>query len=278
MDNKKKGNFVGILGTILANGALLGILLLISFTTPDDMEDGGVPVIMGEVDQSQYNYDPKTMVDVEVMETPQEVESVPTESVEQELITQQEEETIVVEEKKETPKKETPKKVVEKTEAEKQAEAKKLEEEKAERERKAAAEAAAKRVSGAFGKGSQMEANKGTGNNGSGMEGSQQGNSTTGEKDGSGGYGTFNLGGRSIGEGGLPRPVYNVQDEGRVVVNITVNPAGIVVNASINLKETNTSNAALRKAALEAAQKARFNVVTGLNNQAGTITYNFKLR
>ena len=278
MDNKKKGNFVGILGTILANGALLGILLLISFTTPDDMEDGGVPVIMGEVDQSQYNYDPKTMVDVEVMETPQEVESVPTESVEQELITQQEEETIVVEEKKETPKKETPKKVVEKTEAEKQAEAKKQEEEKAERERKAAAEAAAKRVSGAFGKGSQMEANKGTGNNGSGMEGSQQGNSTTGEKDGSGGYGTFNLGGRSIGEGGLPRPVYNVQDEGRVVVNITVNPAGIVVNASINLKETNTSNAALRKAALEAAQKARFNVVTGLNNQAGTITYNFKLR
>ena len=278
MDNKKKGNFIGILGTILANGVLLCILLLISFTTPDDMEDGGVPVIMGEVDQSQYNYDPKTMVDVEVMETPQEVESVPTESIEQELITQQEEETIVVEEKKETPKKETPKKVVEKTEAEKQAEAKKLAEEKAERERKAAAEAAAKRVSGAFGKGSQMEANKGTGNTGSGMEGSQQGNSTTGEKDGSGGYGTFNLGGRSIGEGGLPRPVYNVQDEGRVVVNITVNPAGLVVNASINLKETNTSNAALRKAALEAAQKARFNVVTGLNNQAGTITYNFKLR
>ena len=278
MDNKKKGNFVGILGTILANGVLLCILLLISFTTPNDMEDGGVPVIMGEVDQSQYNYDPKTMVDVEVMETPQEVESVPTESIEQELITQQEEETIVVEEKKETPKKETPKKVVEKTEAEKQAEAKKLAEEKAERERKAAAEAAAKRVSGAFGKGSQMEANKGTGNTGSGMEGSQQGNSTTGEKDGLGGYGTFNLGGRSIGEGGLPRPVYNVQDEGRVVVNITVNPAGLVVNASINLKETNTSNAALRKAALEAAQKARFNVVTGLNNQAGTITYNFKLR
>ncbi len=277
MDNKKKGNFVGILGTILANGALLGILLLISFTTPDDMEDGGVPVIMGEVDQSQYNYDPKTMVDVEVMETPQEVEATPTESVEQELITQQEEETIVVEEKKETPKKEAPKKVVEKTEAEKQAEAKKLAEEKAERERKAAAEAAAKRVSGAFGKGSQMEANKGTGNSGSGMEGSQQGNSTTGEKDGSGGYGTFNLGGRSIGEGGLPRPIYNVQDEGRVVVNITVNPAGIVIDAAIN-PNTNTISVSLRKAALDAAKKARFNVVTGLNNQAGTITYNFKLR
>ena len=50
----------------------------------------------------------------------------------------------------------------------------------------------------------------------------------TGAKSGVGGYGTFNLGGRSIGEGGLPRPVYNVQEEGRVVVSITVNPAGHV--------------------------------------------------
>ena len=122
-----------------------------------------------------------------------------------------------------------------------------------------------------------MEANKGT-STGSGMEGSTQGNSTTGAKDGSGGYGTFNLNGRSIGEGGLPRPVYNVQEEGIVVVTITVNPAGAVINAEVNLKETRTTNTALRKAAIDAAKKARFNTVSGLNNQVGTITYNFKLR
>ena len=86
-----------------------------------------------------------------------------------------------------------------------------------------------------------------------------------------------NLGGRSLGEGGLPRPVYNVQDEGRVVVTITVNPAGHVIATSIN-RQTNTVNPALRKAAEDAAKKARFNAVSGLNNQTGTITYYFNLK
>ena len=277
MDRKKKGNLIGILGTIFANGALIVILVLVSFTVPKNEDDGGVPVIMGDVSESQYNYDPKTMVDVDIMEIPAETESTPIESTAEEMITQQDEETVVIEVKKEKPKAE-PKKVVEKTEAEKQAEAKRLAEEKAERERKAAAEAAAKRVSGAFGKGAAMDANKGTSTTGSGMEGSKEGNSTTGEKDGSGGYGTFNLGGRSLGEGGLPRPAYNVQEEGRVVISITVNPAGVVIDANVNVGQTNTVNNTLRQAALNAAKKARFNTVSGVNNQMGTITYNFKLR
>ena len=75
----------------------------------------------------------------------------------------------------------------------------------------------------------------------------------------------------------MPRPVYNVQDEGRVVVTITVHPAGQVIATEIN-KQTNTVNPALRKAAEEAAKKARFNAVDGLNNQMGTITYYFNLK
>ena len=71
--------------------------------------------------------------------------------------------------------------------------------------------------------------------------------------------------------------MYNVQDEGRVVVTITVNPAGQVIATEIN-KQTNTVNPALRKAALDAARKARFNAVDGLNNQVGTITYYFNLK
>jgi len=194
------------------------------------------------------------------------------------MITQTEEETVVIKPKAE-PKKEKPEvvKKPEKTAAEKAAEAKKLAEEKAERERKAAAEAAAKRVSGAFGKGAQMDGSKGTANSGTGVEGSKDGNSSSGAKTGTGGYGTFDLGGRSIGEGGLPRPVYNVQEEGRVVVSITVNPAGHVIATSIN-RQTNTVNTALRKAAEDAAKRARFNVVEGVNNQTGTITYYFNLR
>jgi TonB family protein len=89
--------------------------------------------------------------------------------------------------------------------------------------------------------------------------------------------GSFSLNGRSLGKGGLPTPVYNVQEEGTVVIAITVNPAGQVVGADVQLKGTTTSNTALRKAALDAAKKARFNEVEGANNQSGTITYKFKL-
>ena len=118
---------------------------------------------------------------------------------------------------------------------------------------------------------------KGTGTAGQGIEGSPTGNAVEGKSTGVGGYGTFDLNGRSLGPGGLPMPVYNVQEEGRVVVTITVNPAGQVIQTSIN-KRTNTANATLRKAAEDAARKARFNTVDGVNNQTGTITYYFKLK
>ena len=279
MDGKKKGEYIGMLGALLVHVAIIAHLILVSFTLPNNQDEGGVPVMMGDVDASLGNYDPSTMVDVDVLppeDVPEVVES--QETVEQEMITQTEEETVVIKPKVE-PKKEKPEvvKKPEKTAAEKAAEAKKLAEEKAERERKAAAEAAAKRVSGAFGKGAQMDGSKGTANSGTGVEGSKDGNSSSGAKTGAGGYGTFDLGGRSIGEGGLPRPVYNVQEEGRVVVSITVNPAGHVIATSIN-RQTNTVNTALRKAAEDAAKRARFNAVEGVNNQTGTITYYFNLR
>ena len=132
------------------------------------------------------------------------------------------------------------------------------------------------RSCGAFGKGSQM-GSKGNAGSGTGVQGSPDGNASEGKTSGVGGYGTFDLNGRSLGAGGLPVPVYNVQDEGRVVVTIVVNPAGQVISTSIN-KRTNTVNPTLRKAAEEAARKARFNKVDGVNNQSGTITYYFKLK
>lgn len=280
MNIKRKSEYIGALGALLVHVAVIALLILVSFAVhrPDE-EAGGIPVMMGNVDMAAGNFDPSTMVDVDVLpeETP-EAQPQPEVESEQEMITQTEEETVAIKPKTE-PKKETPKEVKkpEKTAAQKAAEAKKLAEEKAERERKAAAEAARKRVAGAFGKGSQMGGSKGTAASGEGVEGSKEGNSATGAKSGVGGYGTFNLGGRSIGAGGLPRPVYNVQEEGRVVVSITVNPAGQVIATGID-RMTNTVNAALRRAALDAAKKARFNVVDGVNNQTGTITYYFNLK
>lgn len=281
-DRRKKGEFVGALGALLVHVAVIALLILVSFTVPQPDEDaGGVPVMLGNV-ESARGFDDPSLVDVDILpeepEAPAPAETQPELPSEQDLLTQTEEETVVLKPKTE-PKKETvkPKEVVkpkepvkkpEKTEAEKAAEAKRLAEEKAERERKAAEEAAKKKVANAFGKGAQMGGSKGTSASGTGTEGSKDGNSSTG---------TFDLGGRSLGTGSLPKPAYNVPEEGRVVVNITVNPAGVVIGTSIN-PQTNTVNSTLRKAAEDAAKKARFNTVEGPNNQTGTITYYFNLR
>lgn len=282
MNQKKEGRYVGIVGALLVHVAIIALLILVGFTLPEPSEEDGIPVMLGEVPDALGAADP-SLVKVDVM--PEEVAPPQVqETAEQEIITQETEETIAIKPKAEPKKKEVKK--PEKTEAEKAEEARKLAEAKAERERKEAIakaererkeaeEAARKRVAGAFGKGAQMGSKGNT--KGEGIQGSPTGNAATGATTGTGGYGTFNLGGRSIGEGGLPRPVYNVQDEGRVVVTITVNPAGQVIATSIN-RQTNTVNPALRKAAEDAAKKARFNAVSGLNNQTGTITYYFNLK
>ena len=290
----KKNKVTGLVGTLVLHAVLLVLLFLIAISKPKAQEEGGVPVMLGNMEMAQGNADPYTLTDVDILDEPQlptEVsvpEPVPTPPVESEMITQEDEPTVAVP-KKETPKpapkkevvkKEKPKKEPvkpkEKTEAEKRAEAERLAAEKKAAEERAAAEAAAKRIAGAFGKGTQM-GSKGTGTSGEGIQGSPTGNAAEGQSTGVGGYGTFDLNGRSLGPGGLPRPIYNVQEEGRVVVTITVNPAGQVIHTSIN-KRTNTANAALRKAAEDAARKARFNSVSGVNNQTGTITYYFKLK
>lgn len=291
MDRRKKGEYIGALGALLVHVAVIALLILVSFTVPQPDEDaGGVPVMMGNVDAAR-GFDDPSLVDVDVLdeEAPAPAEAEPELPSEQDLLTQTEEETVALKPKTEEPKKEEkekPKEVTkpkepvkkpEKTEAEKAAEAKQLAEEKAERERKAAEEAARKRVAGAFGKGAQMEGNKGTAASGTGTEGSKDGTSSAGAKTGAGGYGTFDLGGRSLGTGSLPKPVYNVQEEGRVVVNITVNPAGKVIATSIS-PQSNTVNPALRKAAEDAARKALFNTVERVTNQTGTITYYFNLK
>ena len=285
----KKNKVTGWLGTIVLHAVLLVLLFLISISKPKAQEEGGVPVMLGNMEVAQGSADPYTLTDVDILNEPQQStdvsipEPVPTPPVESEMIVQEDEPTVAVP-KKENPKTASKKEVIkkevvepkEKTEAEKRAEAERLAAEKKAAEEKAAAELAAQRIAGAFGKGTQM-GSKGTGEKGTGFQGSSTGNSSNGQITGAGGYGSWDLNGRSLGPEGLPRPVYNVQEEGRVVVTITVNPAGQVIHTSIN-KRTNTANAALRKAAEDAARKARFNTVSGVNNQTGTITYYFKLK
>ena len=270
----KKSKVTGIIGTVVLHIFVVLLLLFCSLTRPEIQEEGGVPVMLGNTQMAQGDADPYTMTEVDVLPQPEtsvpEPEVTPEPEVKQPMITQDDEPSIQV--KKEKPKEEKPKKEVtpkkkqetkpvvtkpkEKTEAEKRAE-----------EERAAAQAAANKIAGAFGKGAQM-GNKGSATSGQGVQGKPDGNSTTGGMVGMGGV-DFDLNGRSVGPGGLPRPVYNGKEGGIVVVIIVVNPAGKVISTEINLRRTNTVNSVLRKAAEDAARKARFNAVDGVETRGG---------
>jgi TonB family protein len=88
---------------------------------------------------------------------------------------------------------------------------------------------------------------------------------------------SFNLSGRSLRGGGLLRPDYNAQEEGSIVVEITVDPQGNVRKAEIRLRGTNIENPDMRRAALAAARQTKFNAIAGAQNQIGTITYRYTL-
>ena len=283
----KKSKITGLVGTVVLHVLVLLLLFYITLTMPDKQKEGGVPVMLGDMALAEGNSEKYNLTEVDVLPQPEPeppMEASQEVSTEDPVITQTDEPTIKVKEEtakkaeqkkpKKQPKeqvkpkeknvKQPAEKPKEKTEAEKRAE-----------EERRVAMAAASKISNAFGKGSQM---KGHGSaQEKGHQGSPTGNATSGANSSEGGYGSFDLSGRSLGPGGLPKPVYNVQEEGRVVVTIIVNPEGRVISTSIN-KRTNTVNAALRRAAENAARKARFNSVDGLNNQEGTIVYYFKLK
>lgn len=290
----KKSKIAGIIGTLLLHVLLLLFLWWYTLSLPPQQEEGGVPVMLGNTEMAQGDADPYTMTEVDVLPQPEaevseEVPASPEPEVKQPLITQHEESPVKVkkdEPKKEVPKKKEEKKVEKKKETPKEVKQEKPKErpkEKTEAEKraeaeKAAAAAASSKIAGAFGKGSKM-GSKGDGQSGTGIQGSPTGNSDTGKATGVGVSGEYELGnGRKVGPGGLPKPIYNVQDEGCVVVTIVVDPQGRVVSTDINKRRTNTVNPQLQKAALDAARKARFNTISGVDNQSGTITYYFKLK
>lgn len=112
-----------------------------------------------------------------------------------------------------------------------------------------------------------------------GNQGSPNGsaNSTNyGEGGGEGNGISFSLAGRSAQA--LPKPYYPGNEEGIVVVQVTVNKYGKVTNAEPGARGSTTYNAQLLAAAKKAALKAQFNVDESAPAfQQGTITYHFVL-
>ena len=262
---REKFDIFSVLWTILLHGLVIVLLLILHLNKPVAQAESGVPVMRGNMGNLDTDYE---FTEVNSMPAPAPAAvPVPKAPQAEPTITQNLEETVAIEsgEKEkpvkpvETPKQPTPEEI------------------RAEQERQAA-EAAQNLMANAFGRSSTMQANAPTENNSEekGVPGSFEGNSTEGKSTGTGGWGNWDLNGRDIGE--FPRPSYNgIQEEGRVVVTITVSPEGKVIDTRIN-NRTNTTNLQLRNAAVEAARRTTFNAIGGENNQTGTITYYFKLR
>lgn len=263
---REKFDIFSVLWTILLHALAIVLLLVLHLNRPVAQAESGVPVMLGNMGNLDTDYE---FTEVNSMPAPAPAAvPVPAAPQAEPAITQNLEETVAIEsgEKEkpvkpaDTPKQPTPEEI------------------RAEQERQAA-EAAQNLMANAFGRSSSMQASAPTENNSDvqGTPGSTEGNSTQGKPSGSAGYGTWDLGGRDM-VGELPRPAYNgIQEEGRVVVTITVDPEGNVIDTRIN-NRTNTTNLQLRNAAVEAARRTKFNATSGSNNQSGTITYYFKLK
>ena len=313
MNNEsKKDKIISLCITIAVHVLIILLLVFLGFKYQAPEEESGVLLMAGEVELSSGNesarldasdiVEPTPVPEPAAEPAPAPEPAVPEPAPEQPLIAQNIEDapTLAAEKKK---KEEAKRKAEEETRKKKQAEEAKRAEDarlkaeaeakakaKAEEEAKRKAEEEAKRkaeeearrkaeeearkraaaqnlVTGAFGK------NSGTGNTANGTQGSVNGNNTTGASRGNAGYGDYDLGGRGL-VGSLPKPTFNVNANGKVVVKITVNGNGQVIAAEPT-SGTTIANQSVRSAAVEAAKKARFAVKEGAGNVTGTITYYF---
>lgn len=123
-------------------------------------------------------------------------------------------------------------------------------------------------------------------NTGGGSQGTTQGSGNQGQSNGNansnnytgrgGGNGNYSLAGRSAVS--LPKPEYNSNQQGKIVVRIWVDQQGRVVRAEAPYQGSTITTGRLVEQAKAAAKRARFNAsTTAPEEQIGTITYIFKI-
>ena len=116
--------------------------------------------------------------------------------------------------------------------------------------------------------------------NGIGNQGNPDGDPNALSHHGSpdGGGNSYSLGGRGL-KGGLPRPSYPGNEQGKVVVEIFVDRYGNVIKANAGIKGSTILSKPYLDAAYNAAIKAKFDAKPDAPElQRGTITYKFSLQ
>jgi len=113
------------------------------------------------------------------------------------------------------------------------------------------------------------------GNGGSTGSNSQgNGSTNTGKTNGNEGIGEVDLGGRGL-SGRLPRPTFNKNVSGKVVLLINVDAQGNVVGNITIGQGTTIADQEIRQAAIDAARQAKFKPISGTSTTPGKITYHF---
>lgn len=278
---KNDSKIAGAVGTILVHLLLLLAILFLGLRTVLPTEEEGLTVNYGNTDSGDGLFEPAPMSDVAKeleQELPQE-SSVPDVSASQnEQITQDTEESIEIKKQREEAKRKERERLAE--EKRKRDEQARIERERREREEKI--KKASSTAQNAF---SNANAGKGTDTGatsqgiagGTGNQGKPDGNADSKNYSGGGtGASSYSLNGRSI-VGSVPKPQYQQNVEGIIVVTIEVDATGKVISARAGAQGTTIGDASLRKAAEQAALKAKFNQIGGTTVQTGTITYRYKL-
>ena len=293
----------GLIGTIVTHAVILALLLTFGFVIPVPLpEEEGITVNFGDSEtgfgleepapgEREPSVNPIEAASAkQVIPPPSKKVAAPVDE-DDDVLTQDLEETVVIK----TPIKKKTEKVIdpEKKRIEEAARLEQAENARQKREQdqllaQAAAEqrkvgeinSRAKNAFGGGGKGSPDSKSTSQGVTfGTGNQGTQQGVANAdkyGPGSGTGNGTSYNLNGRSGLS--LPKPTYPGNEEGIVVVQVTVDKNGIVTKAEPGVKGSNTANAELIAAARKAALNAKFNVDNNAPAfQVGTITYRFVL-
>jgi colicin import membrane protein len=312
--NSTSGKRKGVVGTALVHLLLFGMLILVGFSTPPPPEsEEGILVNFGTGETGMGDIEPSPPAFKEESTAPpvREIKTV-TPPVSHKSAAKTKEDPLLSQNTEDAPavKKPDPdaaKKKLEKIEADKKLKEQKeqLEEEKlarkqeeAEKQRIAAEQQRESDIKNRTKNALANSQNRGTSSTSEGITGGpgNQGDPNgsidskvrgTGSGLGTKGTGTgsgngdksvsYSLGGR--GSLDIPKPRYDYQVEGIVVVEVSVDRLGNVVAANPGKAGSSTLNEDLLKVAKAAAMKAKFQVKQDAPViQKGTITYNFILK
>ena len=275
MTKQTQSHIIALVGTIISMCLVFLLLWWLQVKAPVPMEDEGIVVAFGDSE------DGGGMPDVRPLDAITQVEQIPAPAApsrpsDNDLIVQEDEESLVLakQTEEEAKRKAQEEELIRKRrEEEARVEAERIAKEKALAEQRAKEQEAinkANQLAALFGQAGTAEganADNASDSNTAGTKGNPVGKGmgiTNGTQ--------WSLYGRNVKR--LPKPSSDFAQAGLVVVQIMVDAAGNVTNATVT-EGTTISDRATQQLALQAARQAKF--TEGDTPQIGKITYTFKL-